>query len=173
MYERLSGKESAKSPTISNITGTTKKRRARFEANEEAAGFEYVQNEEAESDSMPRIEETESLYIADFGALTKFYRQRFEDMTMKPLRKVITEWIKRLEPQRCSKYGGYDNQLPVERPEGKTPIWWPSNCPYREPAHLKRERESSILYVGSLYECSLHLQISFLWPPTSCSSTGG
>lgn len=101
---------------------------------------ECNEDDEHDPSSTPKRTRTETLYINNVEALTKFYRRRFDEMTMKPLRKIITEWVGRLEPQRQSKYGKYDNKLPSKRSE-PSPPWWPSYCPYREPSHLKRERE--------------------------------
>jgi hypothetical protein len=82
----------------------------------------------------------ERTYINDIEGLVKFYRCRFDELTMKPLRKVITQWITKIEPQRSTTYGSYDARLPPDRPKGTTPPWWPDHCPYLEPSHLRRER---------------------------------
>jgi hypothetical protein len=114
--------------------------RARVQQRVDSEEDECNDDEEDDLNSAPRRTRTETLYINNLEALTKFYRRRFDEMTMKPLRKIITEWVGRLEPQRQSKYGKYDNKLPSKRSE-PSPPWWPSYCPYREPSHLKRERE--------------------------------
>ena len=77
-----------------------------------------------------------ALYINDIEALTKFYKRRFHEMTLKPLRKIVTEWVARLEPKRQLTYGRYDKEIPSKRSK-PSPPWWPSDCPYWEPSHLK------------------------------------
>jgi hypothetical protein len=115
--------------------------RARSKRRADEEEDECHEDEITDQDSVPKRTRTETMYINNIEALTRFYRRRFDEMTMKPLRKIITEWVGRLEPQRQSKYGRYDNKLPSRRDE-PSPPWWPSYCPYREPSHLKRERES-------------------------------
>jgi hypothetical protein len=57
---------------------------------------------------------------------------------MKPLRPIVTAWIKQLEPKRLSHYGPYHKKLPKEQPPASTPPWWPHDVPYEEPSHLDK-----------------------------------
>ncbi|KAL5121710.1 hypothetical protein ACEQ8H_000397 [Pleosporales sp. CAS-2024a] len=79
-----------------------------------------------------------SFCIGDFKALEIFFRLRFNELTMKPLRSMVTAWLKQLEPRRKGGYGPYHKKLPAEVPDGSPP-WWPKNVVYVEPSHLDRE----------------------------------
>ncbi|OAL51010.1 hypothetical protein IQ07DRAFT_408719 [Pyrenochaeta sp. DS3sAY3a] len=86
----------------------------------------------------PIAERTHSFYIGDIDALTLFFRRRFEELTTRPLRQIVTDWIKQLEPRRLGEYGPYHKMLPKEQPPGFTPFWWPEHVPYNEPSHLSK-----------------------------------
>lgn len=62
---------------------------------------------------------------------------------MKPLRPIVTAWIKQLEPRRLGAYGPYHKQLPSQQPPECTPPWWPGDVPYEEPSHLDKTGKSS------------------------------
>lgn len=83
-------------------------------------------------------EESHTFYIGDFEKLKQFLRRRFDELTMKPLRGIITQWIKQLEPRRLGAYGRYHKKLPSEVADEMTPPWWPRNVHYNEPSHLAK-----------------------------------
>jgi hypothetical protein len=85
------------------------------------------------------------LYIGDVPELKKFYRRRLDELTMKPLRPIVTAWIKQREPKRLSKFGPYHKKLPCDMPPGCTPPWWPRDVPYEEPSHLDKTGMSAAL----------------------------
>lgn len=74
------------------------------------------------------------MYIGHFEALKEFYAIRFRELTMKPLRQIVTAWVKTLEPNRLRTYGRYHEEATLE---GNGPPWWPRDIPYREPSHLR------------------------------------
>ncbi|KAF1966469.1 hypothetical protein BU23DRAFT_560168 [Bimuria novae-zelandiae CBS 107.79] len=81
-----------------------------------------------------------TFHVGDIESLKAFYEQRFRELTMKPMRDIVTAWVKRLEPRRQQEYGPY--QKYVDRRTGKPkayrkPRWWPAEVPYVEPSHLK------------------------------------
>lgn len=77
-------------------------------------------------------------HLGDMAGLRKFFRQRIEELTMKPVRGLVTNWIKQLEPKRPGVYGPYHRKKPSEMPEEATPPWWPQDVGYIEPAHLDK-----------------------------------
>ncbi|KAF1947032.1 hypothetical protein EJ02DRAFT_171497 [Clathrospora elynae] len=83
-------------------------------------------------------DQSHTFYIGDVDELSKFFRRRLDELTMKPVRPIITAWIKQLEPKRLSQYGPYHKQLPGDLPPHRTPPWWPHNVPYEEPSHLDK-----------------------------------
>jgi hypothetical protein len=120
------------------------------------------------------------MYINDIEALTWFYQQRFQEMSLKPLRKIIASWIMLLEPERPMRYGAYDNKRPSGR--ARSPPWWPYDCPYTTPARMKRERKSpsscllafaycvvDLLYIASdlmfVHRCVDHRKRKGSWIP--------
>ena len=44
-------------------------------------------------------EESHTFYIGDIGAFKEFLYYRFDELTMKPLRGIVTHWVKLLEPK--------------------------------------------------------------------------
>ncbi|KAH6201049.1 hypothetical protein HBI53_149330 [Parastagonospora nodorum] len=84
-------------------------------------------------------EASKTFHIGDIEALQVFFRQRIDELTMKPVRGMVTSWVKQLEPKRKGGYGPYHKMLPSEAPEDATPPWWPHNVPYIEPAHLDKD----------------------------------
>ena len=93
--------------------------------------------------------------IGDIASLQIFYATRFRELTMKPMRDIVTAWVKRLEPKRQKKFGPYQrydlDPLSV-RAKSTKPPWWPTEIPYVEPSHLKLERKSRLRQTCS---CSL------------------
>lgn len=89
--------------------------------------------------------------MGDMEGLKAFFRQRIDELTMKPVRAMLTAWIKQMEPRRMGGYGKYHRRLPSERPAHTTPPWWPQNVPYIEPAHLDKEGKSRDCHL--LYSC--------------------
>ncbi len=83
-------------------------------------------------------EASSTFYIGDFPKVIDFLYHRFDELTTKPLRTMVTNWIKILEPRRQSNYGPYHKQLPSDQPSGSTPPWWPQSVPYNEPSHLSK-----------------------------------
>jgi type IV secretory pathway VirB10-like protein len=49
-------------------------------------------------------------FTSDFEALEMFLRMRLEKLTIKPLRPIVAEWVKLLEPRRLEIYGPYQKQ---------------------------------------------------------------
>jgi hypothetical protein len=98
--------------------------------------------EEEDEDREAVKDKSYSFYIGDIDQLQKFLRQRFNELTMKPLRGIVTNWIRQLEPRRLGAYGKYHEMLPSEMPEEVTPPWWPRNIIYKEPSHLKKHGKS-------------------------------
>jgi hypothetical protein len=85
-----------------------------------------------------------TFYIGDIEKLQRFMRQRFNELTMKPLRGIVTNWIRLLEPRRLGAYGKYHEMLPSQMPEDATPPWWPKTIIYKEPSHLKKHGMSFV-----------------------------
>ena len=83
-------------------------------------------------------EQSYTFYIGDIDELKRFFRRRLDELTMKPVRPIVTAWIKQLEPKRLSRYGPYHKKLPKEQPEERTPPWCPRDVPYEEPSHLDK-----------------------------------
>jgi hypothetical protein len=84
-------------------------------------------------------ETSRTFHVGDIAALKVFFRQRIDELTMKPVRGMVTSWVKQLEPKRKGGYGPYHKMLPSEAPDDATPPWWPRNVPYIEPAHLDKD----------------------------------
>lgn len=114
---------------------------------------EYSSDEEDDDvdddrDVKVATEQSFSFYIGDLGELKRFFRRRFDELTTRPLRTIVTAWIKQLEPRRLGGYGKYHKQLPSEQPPGCTPPWWPEDVPYNEPSHLSKGRKSRLVFDG-------------------------
>jgi hypothetical protein len=62
---------------------------------------------------------------------------RLEELTMKPLRPIVTEWVKDLVPKRQTDYGPYHKRH-AESPADPAPHWWPNGIQYVEPSHLPK-----------------------------------
>ena len=94
----------------------------------------------AEGDETVQVvtEESHTFYIGDIDAFKEFLNCRFDELTMKPLRGIVTHWVKLLEPRRLGDWGKYHELLPSE---ADTPPWWPKTVIYKEPSHLKKNGE--------------------------------
>ncbi|PVI07584.1 hypothetical protein DM02DRAFT_284072 [Periconia macrospinosa] len=76
---------------------------------------------------------------------------------MKPLRQIVTAWVKRLAPQRNNSYGRYDKRItPALNPGCRCPPWWPSNAPYNEPSHLKSQYLIPLAINIMMVHCNTH-----------------
>jgi hypothetical protein len=84
-------------------------------------------------------ESSRTFCVGDVEALKVFFRQRIDELTMKPVRGMVTSWVKQLEPKRKGGYGPYHKMLPSQAPDDATPPWWPRDVPYIEPAHLDKD----------------------------------
>ncbi|KAJ4331018.1 hypothetical protein N0V95_009963 [Ascochyta clinopodiicola] len=82
-----------------------------------------------------------TFYIGDIDAFKNFLHRRFDELTMKPLRGIVTHWVKLLEPRRLGDWGKYHEMLPSE---ADTPPWWPKTVIYKEPSHLKKSELSTL-----------------------------
>lgn len=104
---------------------------------------------EAEMTEKPRQKSempAHQFYMGDMEGLKKFYRVRLGEIGINALRRIITEWIKVLEPTRLRSHGPYhklkeygcDSKLLSTEisHRGHGPPWWPRTVPYVEPAHL-------------------------------------
>jgi hypothetical protein len=119
------------------------------------------QPQQTDEDSNEYDEETtvQTFHVGDIEALKSFLRYRIDELTMKPVRGMVTAWLKRVEPKRKGGYGPYHKMLPSEAPADATPPWWPRHVPYVEPAHLDKDGKHS-LKLSSLVAYS-HLHRSF------------
>jgi hypothetical protein len=125
---------------------TRQNTRKRNRSNARVAAPEYSDDENDEQyddrDLKVATELSYTFYIADIEQLIKFFRRRLDELTMKPLRPIVTAWIKQLESKRLTIYGPYHKKLPKDMPAGSTPPWWPLDVPYEEPSHLDKQGKS-------------------------------
>ncbi|KAF2823748.1 hypothetical protein CC86DRAFT_384303 [Ophiobolus disseminans] len=97
-------------------------------------------DEQNEQDEMEVATETSySFRMGDIEGMKRFFKRRIDELTMKPVRGMVTTWIKQLEPRRQGLHGPYHRQLPSAMPKDATPPWWPHDVRYLEPAHLGKE----------------------------------
>ena len=94
------------------------------------------QGDGEEGEVSVRTFSSERFYIGDEIALRSFVECRLDEFTLKPLRKIVAEWMKIVAPNRRRKYGPYHKMLPSDMPPQSTPPWWPEDVIYTEPAHL-------------------------------------
>lgn len=99
-------------------------------------GNEHYEHEE---ETTVINEPSKTFHIGDIEAIKIFFRYRIDELTMKPVRGMVTSWLRQLEPKRKGGYGPYHKMLPCEAPADATPPWWPHNVPYVEPAHLDKD----------------------------------
>ncbi|CAI6337983.1 unnamed protein product [Periconia digitata] len=84
--------------------------------------------------------------VGDTNKLKEFYYIRLNEVGIIALRRIVTEWIRILEPTRLRDYGPYHkldqyrrnpSLLTAESKDRECePPWWPRDVPYVEPAHL-------------------------------------
>jgi hypothetical protein len=103
----------------------------------EASDIENNDDEYGE-ERFVKTEESKTFHVGDIEQLMIFFRNRIDELTMKPVRSMLTAWVKQLEPKRKGLHGPYHKMLPAEAPED-TPPWWPRTVPYSEPAHLDKD----------------------------------
>lgn len=92
-------------------------------------------------------EESQTFYIGDVDAFKEFLAHRFGELTMKPLRGIVTLWVKLIEPVRRGDWGKYHGMKPSE---AETPPWWPADVIYKEPSHLRKEGKCNHLRVDDV-----------------------
>jgi hypothetical protein len=97
-----------------------------------------------DDETIVQTESSRTFHVGDIEALKSFLRYRIDELTMKPVRGMVTAWLKRLEPKRKGGYGPYHKMLPSEAPADATPPWWPSHVPYVEPAHLDKDGKHNL-----------------------------
>lgn len=95
-----------------------------------------IDNDKVDQTVQVTTEESHTFYIGDIDAFKNFLHHRFDELTMKPLRGIVTHWVKLLEPRRLGDWGKYHEMLPSE---ADTPPWWPQTVIYKEPSHLKKD----------------------------------
>jgi hypothetical protein len=86
-----------------------------------------------------KTEESKTFNVGDIVQLKIFFRNRIDELTMKPVRSLVTAWVKQLEPKRKGLHGPYHKKLPSEAAPELSPPWWPKTVPYSEPAHLDKD----------------------------------
>jgi hypothetical protein len=133
------------STTESCTTDTAALKRRRSSAEEWTPKEPDNSGDEEEDETREVVKDKSyTFYIGDIEKLQRFMRQRFNELTMKPLRGIVTNWIRLLEPRRLGAYGKYHEMLPSQMPEDATPPWWPKTIIYKEPSHLKKHGMSFV-----------------------------
>ncbi|KAF2012768.1 hypothetical protein BU24DRAFT_412097 [Aaosphaeria arxii CBS 175.79] len=95
-------------------------------------------NECEDKEKIVKTVPTQTFYIADIDALRFFYETRLSELTLKPIRKILTEWVAIVTPKRRKYYGKYSKKcFPSQLPKGHCPPWWPDDVHYEEPSHLE------------------------------------
>ncbi|KAJ4353878.1 uncharacterized protein N0V89_005608 [Didymosphaeria variabile] len=136
--------EAAHNPSLaasSKKSHALKRRRTR---NQDDNDINDAQDADEAHEPTAKVRPPETFSIGDVESLQAFYAARFRELTMKPMRDVVTAWVKRLEPRRQKKYGPYqryeyndDSDGRLDRKKSIKPPWWPTAVPYVEPSHLK------------------------------------
>jgi hypothetical protein len=121
--------------------GLSQSRRAR-EVSDVEDNIDHADDEKEEVAVVNEASKT--FQVGDIEALKTFLRARIDELTMKPVRSMVTSWVKKLEPKRKGGYGPYHKMLPSAAPEEATPPWWPRTVPYIEPAHLDKDGKQSV-----------------------------
>ena len=80
-----------------------------------------------------------SYFANDRNEFKRHIGQRCEELTMKVVKKIITEWMDIAEPKRKKLYGKYDHHYDDNRP---LPPWWPAGICWKEPAHICKDGKS-------------------------------
>jgi hypothetical protein len=125
------------------------------EASDVEDNIDHADNENEEAVAVVN-EGSKSFQVGDIDGLKTFLRVRIDELTMRPVRSIVTSWVKKLEPKRKGRYGLYHGLLPTAAPEDETPPWWPQTVPYIEPAHLDKDGKSPIHVI--LYDRSRPLR---------------
>lgn len=140
-------------PATSGDVQPKSRKRARSRAEEPRQGAaqhfsEDGDDEQYDDRDVPvATQKSYTFYIGDVKPLMGFFHRRLDELTMKPVRPIVTAWVKQLEPKRLSLYGPYHKKLPREQPSECTPPWWPHDVPYEEPSHLDKAGKLSHLPV--------------------------
>jgi hypothetical protein len=125
---------------ISTGTFPQPQKRDRFKRSRSVSRGQNISDGDQDNEDGSEI--MHSFYIGNTDGLIKFFQRRLDELTTKPLRPIVTAWIKQLEPKRLSRYGRYHKKLSRDQPSGCTPPWWPHNVPYLEPSHLEKAGKS-------------------------------
>ncbi|KAI4945786.1 hypothetical protein J4E91_007699 [Alternaria rosae] len=134
----------AQVPAKSGDTQPKSRKRTRSRAEESRQGAaqhcsEDGDDEQYDDRDVPvATQKSYTFYIGDMKPLMGFFHRRLDELTMKPVRPIVTAWVKQLEPKRLSLYGPYHKKLPSEQSPECTPPWWPHDVPYEEPSHLDK-----------------------------------
>lgn len=120
------------------VGGPTQDRRRRIRSVTPKQTQQAAKDEEDDDANYSTSKVSYTMYIGNVGELITFFRRRFTELTMKPLRPIVTAWIKALEPTRLGSYGPYHKTLPKDQDPQCTPAWWPEDVRYEEPSHLNK-----------------------------------
>ncbi|KAF2005507.1 hypothetical protein P154DRAFT_339460 [Amniculicola lignicola CBS 123094] len=85
---------------------------------------------------------TRTFFIADVDALKAYMFIRLKELRLKPLRKIVTEWINKADLFPNRRQWPYHHEIPSKTGNTKQPPEWTmylSDVPYTEPAHLKEQ----------------------------------
>ncbi|KAJ4286953.1 hypothetical protein N0V90_012833 [Kalmusia sp. IMI 367209] len=77
-----------------------------------------------------------SFDFGDIKGLRHFLFTRFKEVTLKPLRYIVTAWIHWIQPNRRKIYGAYNSRT-NKHESSELPPWWPTTVPYDEPTRLR------------------------------------
>ncbi|EMD92013.1 hypothetical protein COCC4DRAFT_174510 [Bipolaris maydis ATCC 48331] len=132
------GRKSSKPRTQQDPRKRTRSGRRKLRSQPVAQSTSDKEDGQLGEDIKIKTEQSYTFYIGDIDELKKFFRRRLDELTMKPLRPIVTAWIKQIEPKRLSRYGRYHKQLPKDQPEECSPPWWPRDVSYEEPSHLDK-----------------------------------
>lgn len=133
--------------TASESSRVAGKRRRQTELSDDESEGDILGKKERRRPAFKCEQASHDLNIGDIEGLKHFYGVRLQELTMKPLRDIVTAWVKRLEPKRQKKYGPYFRFKPNEPiptssiSRSRCPPWWPAEVPYIEPSHLKLRRK--------------------------------
>ncbi|OAG05658.1 uncharacterized protein CC84DRAFT_1259057 [Paraphaeosphaeria sporulosa] len=125
-----------------SVAAPSKKSRMRKRRRTRSQSHHCLQAKAAVVEDCEAAQVPKTFSIGDVNSLQTFYATRFRELTMKPMRDIVTAWVKRLEPKRQKKYGPYqryDLDPRSDKVKSIKPRWWPADIPYVEPSHLKLE----------------------------------
>ncbi|KAJ4286342.1 hypothetical protein N0V90_013376 [Kalmusia sp. IMI 367209] len=89
-----------------------------------------------------KCNEIHDLSLNDAKGLEHFMTVRLKELTTRPLRDILTIWIKNIEPRRQKIYGTYDGSKRIPE-EDVLPSFWPSTVSYAEPRLLSQDCQLS------------------------------